>query len=331
MSWYYREYYPPATPIEVRGGIRAQTRRGNFGQNWWAKRWIETLESFHIGARLSRGRSYARKGQVISIDVRKGVVLAKVQGTRSKPYEIVIRMKEIAKRSWKKVAKLLSGRILYVAQLLNGEMPMEIEEKFKEAGVSLFPSKRKDLNTSCTCPDWSNPCKHIAAVFYLLGEEFDRDPFLIFKLRGKTREELVDLMGVSSLDRGDAADETITKEEEKPDSSPEPLTSDVKAFWKGQKHAGKVGDEQENNTENEKSGPPVGNAGKSLNLPAGDKNELSDNLFGEIKFPHVTAALPKRLGNFPFWRGGENFLNALKPIYYQSSRYAMDIIMGNNN
>src|SRR5438128_9744848 len=84
---------------------------------------------------------------------------------------------------------------MYAAKLTSGEMPNDIETVFRSASLSLFPEKRKDLKTDCSCPDWSNPCKHVAAVYYLLGEEFDRDPFLIFKMRGLARDELVGLLG----------------------------------------------------------------------------------------------------------------------------------------
>ena len=90
MSWRYHEYFQPSRPKAVKGGIKAQSKRGGFGESWWAKRWIAVLESFNIGARLGRGRSYARNGQVLSINIEKGVVKAKVQGSRTKPYEITI-------------------------------------------------------------------------------------------------------------------------------------------------------------------------------------------------------------------------------------------------
>jgi len=187
--WYYRDYYTPAAPREVKGGIKAQTKRGGFGQSWWAKRWIAVLESFNIGARLGRGRSYARRGQVVSIAIAKGSISAAVQGTRPKPYEVAITVKTLSLPEWGKIVKALSEQVIFAAKLLAGEMPDTIEDVFKEQKISLFPQKLKDLQTNCSCPDWSNPCKHIAAVYYLLGEEFDRDPFLIFNLRGMDRDE----------------------------------------------------------------------------------------------------------------------------------------------
>src|SRR5262245_20325861 len=149
--WYSREFLPRSTPRAAKGGIKAQTKRGQFGATWWAKRWIQVLESFDIGARLNRGRSYARRGQVLSIDVSKGSVKAKVQGSRPKPYDIVIEVKVLSDKEWGKLLRVLSGQALYTAKLLAGEMPQDIEKIFQEAGLALFPQKRDDLKTDCSC------------------------------------------------------------------------------------------------------------------------------------------------------------------------------------
>jgi len=186
----YWRYYPPARPRKVKDGIKAKSQRGRIGETWWSKRWIGVLESFNMGARLTRGRTYARRGQVVSIDVGKGVVTAKVQGTRRSPYAVNIQLKPLSDKDWDKVADAMTSKALFVAKLLAGEMPQNIEEAFAQAKVSLFPQKRRELITSCSCPDWANPCKHVAAVYYLLAERFDEDPFLIFKLRGRTKEEI---------------------------------------------------------------------------------------------------------------------------------------------
>ena len=176
--------YEPSRPREAKGGIKSQSKRGDFGKSWWARRWIEVLESFDIGARLQRGRAYARKGQVLSIEIDKGCVTASVQGSRARPYDVKINVATLSDDNWSRVVDALSEQAIFAAKLLSGEMPEDIEQAFKNIKLSLLPEKRKDLDTDCSCPDWSNPCKHIAAVYYLIGEEFDRDPFLIFKLRG---------------------------------------------------------------------------------------------------------------------------------------------------
>lgn len=287
--WDYWDYYKPTKPRAVKGGIKAQSKRGAFGESWWAKRWIAVLESFDIGARLNRGRSYARKGQVMNVDISKGAVKAKVQGSSSRPYSITIKIKALPTADWKKLASAFSREALFAAKLLAGEMPQEIEQVFTQTGLSLFPAKLRDLETNCSCPDWSNPCKHIAAVYYLLGEEFDRDPFLIFRLRGMSREELIELLGATHI--GDVSRTPAAQTQTTANEAPlEPIAANADSFWRGG------------------------------TLPA--------DLFGEINLPPVSAALPKRLGNFPFWRGTERFLEALAPIYIQASKRGLDVLLG---
>ena len=284
--WYHYPYFKRSIPRAVKGGIKAQSKRGTFGESWWARRWITVLESFNIGARLGRGRSYARGGQVLSIEIDKGKVGAKVQGSRPKPYDVKLEIKTLQAADWQKLAKALSREAIFSAKLLAGEMPQDIEKAFKEAELSLFPEKLKDLKTACSCPDWSNPCKHIAAVYYLLGEEFDRDPFLIFKLRGMNREDLI-----ATLSR---PDKKATQRKVKPKQEPlhedeEALTSDVSKFWNGE--------------------------------------TLPDDFFGEVSIPSVPAALPKRLGSFPFWRGQERFLDAMESIYSKVSVVGLEVFL----
>ena len=188
MSYHDYEY---TKPIQVRGGIRAGSKRGAFGSNWWAKRWIQTLEEFRIGTRLDRGRSYARRGQVMSVTVQPGGVTAQVQGSRQRPYDVRIEVRTISPPDWERLQTAMAEQPIIAASLLSGRMPDNIEDTFRAVGLSMFPGQRDDLETDCSCPDWSNPCKHIAAVYLLLGEEFDRDPFLIFRMRGVDREDLL--------------------------------------------------------------------------------------------------------------------------------------------
>jgi uncharacterized Zn finger protein len=124
MAW-WREfgYFPPSRPREARGGIKAQTRGGAFGKSWWARRWIETLEGFNIGARLQRGRSYASRGQVLSIEISKGAVSARVQGSRPRPYQIQIKVETLSKTHWKRLADALGKQALFAAKLFAGTMP----------------------------------------------------------------------------------------------------------------------------------------------------------------------------------------------------------------
>lgn len=288
--WYYRDYYfSPPPPREVKGGIKAQTKRGGFGQSWWAKRWIAVLESFNIGARLGRGKSYARRGQVVSIAIAKGSVTAAVQGTRAKPYDVAITVKTLSDPEWGKIFHALSEQVIFAAKLLAGEMPDNIEDVFKQQKVSLFPQRLKDLQTKCSCPDWSNPCKHIAAVYYLLGEEFDRDPFLMFKLRGMDRDELVKGLGHvdgGTVKKGEKLASRVEEAEPEPISTPEPLPEDPNLFWR---------------------------------LPVQDRVEEK-----EVSIPRVSGDLIKRLGSFPLWRGRDHFVESLEQVYSAASSLGLD-------
>jgi len=184
--------FPPrARPRPVTDGIRARSRRGSIAQTWWSERFIEVLESLGVGGRLQRGRTYARKGQVIDLEVSAGVVTANVQGTRARPYRVRIGVPAFDKTAWGRITDALAADAWYIARLLAGEMPEDIEQAFRSVGLSLFPDSADELSLDCTCPDWSVPCKHIAAVFYLLAESFDDDPFGILTWRGRDREELL--------------------------------------------------------------------------------------------------------------------------------------------
>jgi uncharacterized Zn finger protein len=217
------DFPPRSKPLEAKGGIRAQSRQGDFGSTWWAKRWQAVLDNFRLGGRLARGRTYARSGQVLSIDVKPGLVTASVQGSRATPYDVEIGVTLLTAAQWQRVIESLSRQALFVAKLLAGEMPHNVEDVFTGSKLSLFPEKKGDLHTDCSCPDEANPCKHIAAVYYLLGEEFDRDPFLIFRLRGLEREELL-----ARLKKG--APGAPAQATEVPPAG-EPLTADAGAYW----------------------------------------------------------------------------------------------------
>lgn len=169
----------------------AGTIRNEFGSNWWSKKWNSAISSFTMSSRIDRGREYARAGNVLSIEVLKGEIQAEVQGNSSEPYEINMEIDSFTKEQWEKIMKIMAQKAIFCAMILNGEMPENIEEAFKEAGVSLFPKKQIHLITQCSCKDTANPCKHIAAVHYMLGVEFDKDPFVILKLRGMDKSEFL--------------------------------------------------------------------------------------------------------------------------------------------
>jgi len=190
----YWDWYPKAQPRRPANGIKAQTQRGQFGKSWWASQWIDALERIVDPGRLTRGRSYARSGQVLNLDIEPGRVDSRVQGSMPKPYQVEIDIKPLSGKDWERVADAMATQAIFAAKLLSGEMPPNIEEAFAAAKVNLFPVSHGDLETECSCPDYSNPCKHIAAVYYLLGEQFDADPFLLFRLRGKSKDEIIAML-----------------------------------------------------------------------------------------------------------------------------------------
>jgi uncharacterized Zn finger protein len=175
----------------VDGGLKARSTRGAIGQTWWSGRFIAVLEAIIVGGRLGRGRNYARRGQVISMDVAPGMVSALVQGSRVQPYRVRIGLAAFGAPEWAAAERALSASAWYTAKLLAGEMPEDIEEVFAGLGLALFPASAAELSMYCSCPDWEVPCKHIAAVFYLLAEAFDDDPFSILAWRGRGREEFL--------------------------------------------------------------------------------------------------------------------------------------------
>ena len=193
MAWY--QYYEDTEPREVKGGIKAKSQRGAFGTTWWGERWEEVLKGFNLTNRMPRAKRYARKGQVLSIEVEKGGVSAEVQGSRTDPYEVTIQLRPYDEAEWEELVEAFRHQPYFAAALLAGEMPPEVEDVVARAGLNLFPEREADLETDCSCPDWSNPCKHIAAVYLLLAEEFDRDPFLLFRLRGMRQGALMDRIG----------------------------------------------------------------------------------------------------------------------------------------
>ncbi len=181
----------PSKPIPVEGGLQARSQRGRIGDTWWSQRFITVLESIGVGGRLQRGKRYARTGQVLSIDMVPGQVMASVQGSRRKPYRVLIEIRVFSAAEWNAAETVMASSAVFMAKLLAGDMPEEIEEAFVEASGSLFPVSADGFESACSCPDWENPCKHIAAVYFLLAEAFDDDPFLIFAWHGRDKTELL--------------------------------------------------------------------------------------------------------------------------------------------
>lgn len=170
----------------------------SFSRTWWGQKFICSLESFTDSGRLSRGRSYARGNKVKSFEIKDGSVKAKVRGTvnpyygvyKEPLYNIVVEIQPISAAKWAAAIALIASKASYISKLLLNEMPDTIEDAFLTLGLNLLPRKRSEFKTSCSCPDYGDPCKHVAGVCYLLAAEFDRDPFLVFELRGLSKAAL---------------------------------------------------------------------------------------------------------------------------------------------
>jgi uncharacterized Zn finger protein len=198
---HWEHWYPSTSkrPPPKRG-IKAKLRKAD--STWWGKRWVDALERMSRGysSRLARGRTYARAGRTHDLVCKAGEVTAKVTGSRATPYKVRITLDKLPEGVWTKGISAMAAKAQFAAELLARQMPREIDDVFREAGASLFPAKEADLQTSCSCPDWANPCKHVAATHYVLGEALDRDPFLLFELRGRTQEQILGALRAARAD-----------------------------------------------------------------------------------------------------------------------------------
>jgi uncharacterized Zn finger protein len=163
-------------------------------REWWSQRWLDLLDSYRFKKRLERARNYSRQGNVLSIQFEGAKVSARVQGTEVEPYQVSLFLEPFTDEQWQYVIETMSQRAIFAAKLLAGEMPPNIEEVFTLNGLSLFPFTLSEVRSKCSCPDKANPCKHIAAVYYQLGDRFSEDPFVLFQLRGRTKNQIIDAL-----------------------------------------------------------------------------------------------------------------------------------------
>ncbi len=231
------------------------------GREWWVERWLELLDSYRFKKRLERGRNYAREGNVLSIEFAERQVFAKVQGSEAEPYQVALSLepfpdenrervinmmsqKPFTDEDWDCVIQTISQKAIYTAQLLAGEMPADIEEVFTANGLSLFPYTLSDVRSRCSCPDQANPCKHIAAVYYQLGYRFSEDPFVLFQLRGRTKEQILEALrvirsensatGELELSKNLPAEQNQNLADNKLTSLPAEDSPESKTFWQYQ-------------------------------------------------------------------------------------------------
>ncbi|MCK9437098.1 MAG: SWIM zinc finger family protein [Synergistaceae bacterium] len=300
-SWTYTK------PLSTRGGIKSRVNRGRFhGSNWWSKRWIEILEGSIDSVRLARGRSYARRGQVVDIEIEPGLVTASVQGTRKKPYQIRLGFEILSDEAKALLLFRFRERSSFAARLLAGEMPEEMERVFKEAGVGLFPSKSTLRRYKCSCPDDAVPCKHIIAVLLLLAEVFDDDPFLLLKLRGVNREVLINLLTLETP--GDNEDITYEDDEVREDAD-------------GSVIRGGSDNSAENFTDN------YGNCQELSSYAKWYGEDVPEFKYNIEENERRIAAL-EIINDFPFWRGELPFRQSLSQFYERAANSAEEVLTG---
>ncbi len=266
-----------------------------FSRTWWGQRFIAALEQFTDPARLGRGRSYASGGRILDHTLANGTVTARVRGSinpyfgvyKEPIYRTSIKIKAISSADWTKAIRTIASRADLVTKLLMNEMPDTIENAFSGLGLHLLPHSESDFETHCSCPDWANPCKHIAGVYYLLASELDRDPFLMFELRGLSRDALhAELVRsplgqiLSSALKSDdiPAVEPVESYYTRPAREPDAVVASHKEFWTGAKR-----------------------------LPAPPSAPSQ---------PSVPALLIKKQGDYPpFWHKDVSFISVMEELY----------------
>ena len=178
--------------MTVTPAITTQLGDQGLGQQpWWVLQWMELINGYLFKKRLGRAWEYVRSGNVLSIRFEGRRVHARVQGSDPDPYKVKLWLDVLSDEDWGYVLEALSQKTRWSAQLLAGIMPEDIERAFAASGRRLFPFKLQEVRSECSCPDKANPCKHVSAVFYLMGDRFSEDPFVLFQLRGRTRSQLL--------------------------------------------------------------------------------------------------------------------------------------------
>ncbi|HEY9871740.1 MAG TPA: SWIM zinc finger family protein [Candidatus Obscuribacterales bacterium] len=324
-SWPASQY---AEPISVPDGLRLSQDAKPQLENWWGQRWLEIVKKANIGVRLERGRFYATRGQVCSLALIKGRVEALVQGAHIDPYRVIVAVPAVPVDCWRAVIGEIATESSVAAQLFSRVLPDDFETLCRQAGnFSLFPESGSDFHTKCTCPDWSNPCKHIAAVHFHMAEEFDRDPFLLLRFRGLDREEFVWELETLSRLQADAARVSGGAGPSARESEAPWLDSDIETESdccpSSGENTGRAGDS---------GGGQIAGALPGQNCPAPERFWEGLPVSGRVvndwtQLPGV-AALPESLGRFPFWRSRFPFLATIRSAYLTAPTFAREFVTG---
>ena len=207
-------------------------------QPWWVEQWMELINGYRFKKRLERAWGYAREGNVTSIRFEGRRVHARVQGTGEDPYKVKLWLDVLNDEDWGYVLEALAQKARWSAQLLAGIMPSDIERAFAASGKRLFPFKLQEVRSECNCPDKANPCKHISAVYFLMGDRFSEDPFVLFQLRGRNRtkllEDLAEYRRKALAELAEKAQESgdVKTAEETTALPPHPAVLDPALWWR---------------------------------------------------------------------------------------------------
>jgi uncharacterized Zn finger protein/superfamily II DNA or RNA helicase len=174
MPWYFEKRRAPRAA--------AGATRKSYGTTWWGKQWLQALADIDFSNRLPRGRTYANKGLVEDLNINGNTITAQVQGSQPKPYKITVQVPEFDAKAQENLLRIVTDNPLFLSKLLNRELPPELNDACRKQGIDIFPRRWDDLKSSCSCPDWAVPCKHLAAVFYVIANEIDKNPFVVFEL-----------------------------------------------------------------------------------------------------------------------------------------------------
>ena len=224
--------------ISNNNGITAIGDEGLGQQPWWVEQWMELINGYRFKKRLERAWGYAREGNVTSIRFEGRRVHARVQGTGEDPYKVKLWLDVLNDEDWGYVLEALTQKARWSAQLLAGIMPSDIERAFAASGKRLFPFKLQEVRSECSCPDKANPCKHISAVYFLMGDRFSEDPFVLFQLRGRNRTKLLeDLAEKRRQALAQLAEQAATTSPERCDEAdaplpPHPAVLDPSLWWR---------------------------------------------------------------------------------------------------
>lgn len=279
-----------------------------FGKTWWSQRFIAAIERLTDEARRSRGRSYARSSKIKTVVIKDNQVIAQVRGSinsyfgvhKEPTYITTLEFEPISEAQWHAAIAFIASKAGFLSKLMLSEIPETIEAPFETLGIHLLPTLRDDINAQCSCPDYSNPCKHIAALYYRLAEELDRDPYLLFELRGMPRQTLQTALAATPLGK------SLAQDLQGKSISPEPIESyycrprlvppraeqrplDLRSFWMGQKR-----------------------------LPRTLPSPITSS---------VSGLLVKKQGDSPaFWRSQASFLTVMVDLYDRVKQRNTDVL-----